>query len=87
MYDIKMDDEGARVRNRVFKTCKKYLHHIQLSVFEGQLNKSELFELKVKLEKIVRDDCDSLIIFDTVYDKPMHKTFIGLDTDATSNFL
>ena len=35
VYDIKTDNGGQKVLNRTFKICKKYLCHIQNSVFEG----------------------------------------------------
>ena len=38
IYDIAGEDNGGRRLNRVFKTCKKYLTHIQKSVFEGTLS-------------------------------------------------
>ena len=36
VYDINLEEkEGQKVLRNVFKTCKKYLVHIQNSVFEG----------------------------------------------------
>lgn len=39
VYDISQDDNGQRRWSRVFKICKKYLSHIQNSVFEGEISK------------------------------------------------
>ena len=42
VYDINLENkEGQRVLRNVFKTCKKYLVHIQNSVFEGELLESQ----------------------------------------------
>lgn len=38
VYDISQDKDGRKVLPKVFKICKKYLHHIQNSVFEGDLS-------------------------------------------------
>lgn len=38
VYDIKLDTGGARVLRNIFKICKKYLTHVQNSVFEGELS-------------------------------------------------
>ena len=38
VYDIKSDEGGAKALNKTFKICKKYLTHIQNSVFEGELS-------------------------------------------------
>ena len=37
IYDIPLDNKGARVSRNIFKICKKYLTHVQKSVFEGEL--------------------------------------------------
>ena len=46
IYDITMDTNGQKVHRNVFKTCKKYLTHIQKSVFEGNLTQLKLMKLK-----------------------------------------
>ena len=38
IYDIKQEENYAKRQRYVFKTCKKYLVHIQNSVFEGELD-------------------------------------------------
>ena len=47
VYDIKSDAGGAKVLTKTFKTCKKYLSHIQNSVFEGEISESQLLKLKM----------------------------------------
>ena len=37
VYDIKVDEQGKRILPKVYKTCKKYLIHIQNSVFVGDI--------------------------------------------------
>lgn len=34
VYDIKSDEGGQKVLSKTFKTCKKYLSHIQNSVLK-----------------------------------------------------
>ena len=49
VYDINLEDkEGQKVLRNVFKTCKKYLVHIQNSVFEGELLESQAIKLKAE---------------------------------------
>ena len=81
------EDNGARVLRNVFKICKKYLHHIQNSVFEGEVTKSQLFAIKSELNKYVRDKKDSIIIFENQSNKWMKKVFLGIQEDKTSNIL
>lgn len=88
VYDIKLDDkEGQRVLNRVYKTCKKYLTHIQNSTFEGELSKVQLEKLNYELAKFVRKNKDSVIVFKTRQEKWLEKEFWGVEDDKTSNFL
>ena len=64
VYDINLEEkEGQKVLRNVFKTCKKYLIHIQNSVFEGELLESQLIKLKSELNKYIRRDKDSIIVF------------------------
>ena len=78
---------GAKVLRHVFKICKKYLSHVQKSVFEGELTKSQLKKLTIELRKWIRDDKDSVIIFKNRNKKWLDKQFLGMDmSDETSNF-
>lgn len=60
---------------------------MQKSVFEGELTKSQLQKLTTELDKWVRNDKDSIIIFKNRNKNWLDKKFIGLDmSDETSNF-
>ena len=64
VYDINLEDkEGQKVLRNVYKICKKYLLHIQNSVFEGELLESQLIKLKSEIKAYIRDDKDSVIVF------------------------
>ena len=61
VYDINLENkEGQRVLRNVFKTCKKYLVHIQNSVFEADLDYSSFLKLKEKLMDLIDKEEDSL---------------------------
>ena len=87
VYDILFDDKGKKVLPKVFKICKKYLVHIQNSVFEGELSKSNAVALKKELAQYVRKDKDSVIMFHTREERWLSKEFLGKEEDKTSNFL
>lgn len=87
VYDIVLDEKGAKVWRDTFKTCKKYLSHVQNSVFKGELTKSQLFTLKKSLAKTIRKDRDSLIIFNSRDEKWLEKEILGIDNGATDNFI
>ncbi|TCS77232.1 CRISPR-associated endonuclease Cas2 [Pectinatus cerevisiiphilus] len=87
VYDIKLDVQGAKVLRNVFKICKKYLTHIQNSVFEGELSDGQLLKLKIEIQKYLRQDIDSCIIFKGRNNIWMQKEFITDEDDKTSQFL
>ena len=87
VYDIKSDEGGQKILSKTFKTCKKYLSHIQNSVFEGELSKSQITKLQYELNDIIRKDRDSVILFKSRNEKWLEKEMWGVDTDKTSNFI
>lgn len=87
VYDIKFEDKGERVLSKVFKICKKYLSHIQNSVFEGELTAVQLYALKCELNEHIRKDKDSVIVFTSNNSAWLNKDFLGKTDDKTSFFL
>lgn len=86
VYDIFMDDGGAKVSRNVFKICKKYLTHIQKSVFEGELSELQYKKLQSELSKYIRKDRDSLVVFHGRSQKWLKKEFWGMEDEKTSVF-
>ena len=89
VYDINLEDKnGQKILRNVYKTCKKYLVHIQNSVFEGELLESQLLKLKEELKLYIRNDKDSVIVFKSRNQRWMEKMFFGkIEDDVTDNFL
>lgn len=89
VYDILLDDEdGAKVSRKVFKTCKRYLYHIQKSVFEGELSDVQYLKLQSELFEILRKDKDSCIVFKSRNEKWLTKEFLAKnEIDKTSNLI
>lgn len=87
VYDIKSDEDGQRILSKTFKTCKKYLSHIQNSVFEGELSNSQIIKLQYELNGIIRKDRDSIILFKSRSERWLEKDMWGLQEDKTSNFI
>ena len=89
VYDVNLEEkEGQKVLRNVFKTCKKYLVHIQNSVFEGELLESQAIKLKAELDQYIREEKDSVILFKRRNQKWLDKEFLGkIEDNKTSNFL
>lgn len=89
VYDINLEEkDGQRVLRRIFKTCKKYLVHIQNSTFEGELSEPQMLKLKSEINTYIRKDRDSLILFKSRSKRWLDKEFVGkIEDDKTDNFL
>ena len=79
VYDIKMDEKGARIQRNVFKICKKYLSHIQNSVFEGEITEAKFMKMELEIKRFIRKDEDSLIVFKSRNERWLQKVFLGKD--------
>ena len=84
VYDVSQEDNGARRWARIFKLCKKYLTHIQNSVFEGELSKGQLAQLQKELKEYIDKELDSVIIFKSRQEKWLDKEFWGRKYHITS---
>ena len=87
VYDVSQEENGARRWSRIFKICKKYLTHIQNSVFEGELSKAQLAQLQKELNEYIDKELDSVIIFKSHQEKWLDKEFWGRKDDLTSFIL
>lgn len=60
VYDVSKDENGQKRWSHIFKICKKYLTHIQNSVFEGEISTVQLEKLRGELKPHVNTNLDSI---------------------------
>ena len=77
MFTILTYDVGKKRVSRVMKTCRRYLFHVQNSVFEGTITEARLNQLKRELEKIIEKEVDSVCIYEFESTKYSRKEQIG----------
>jgi CRISPR-associated protein Cas2 len=88
MYIIAVYDVEQKRCGKMLKLCRSYLHHIQNSVFEGEITEARLEELKIKAKKIMNeDDEDSLILFKSRNEKWLDREIIGTEKRSADNML
>lgn len=71
----------------VYKICKKYLSHIQNSVFEGEISRVQITKMQQELKPYIDKELDSVIIFKSRQERWLDKEFWGKEDDATDFFL
>ena len=87
MYHILVYDVGEKRVGKALKICRKYLNHIQNSVFEGELTPGQMDKLKAELKKSLKYEEDSVIIFALSSRKWLKKEILGVEKRTADNFL
>ena len=86
MFVIVTYDVNAKRNNKVLKVCRKYLLHVQKSVFEGMITEARLKRLKNELAQVIKKDEDSIMIYRFETSKYSSKEVIGV-FEKDTNFL
>ncbi len=87
MYIILVYDVGERRVGKMLKLCRRYLHWIQNSVFEGEITEVKLRELTHLARKLMVLQEDSLIIFRSREERWLEKDIIGKEKNNLDTFL
>ena len=87
MYVIFVYDVGEKRVGKMLKLCRKYLNWIQNSVFEGEITEVKLKELIYLSRKIMKEETDSVILFQSRDEKWLEKQIIGVERCSTDNFV
>jgi CRISPR-associated protein Cas2 len=87
MYIILVYDVKQQCVGRMLKLCRRYLHWIQNSVFEGEISEVKLAELLVKARTILNEDEDSVILFKSRTQQWLEKQVVGRERNTLDNIL
>ena len=87
MYVILVYDFGEKRVNKMLKLCRKYLHWIQNSVFEGEISEVRLKELLMEADNFIDKETDSIIIFKNRDEKWLDKQIVGRETADLDIFI
>ena len=87
MYIILVYDINEKRVSKMLKLCRRYLHWIQNSVFEGEISEVKLKELLSEASDFIDESEDSIIIFKNTDKKWLDKQIVGKERNSTDNFL
>ena len=65
MFAIHVYDVNQKRVGKILKICRKYLTHVQKSVFEGSITEAKLNSLKNELKRSIDFDEDGICIYTT----------------------
>ena len=82
VYDVKQQRVG-----RMLKLCRRYLHWIQNSVFEGEISEVKLAELLAKARTILNEEEDSVILFKSRTQQWLEKQVVGRERSTLNTIL
>ena len=83
MYVICTYDITEKRCPKVMTVLRRYMFHVQKSVFEGELTPAKFNELKIKLNKIIESD-DSVLFYFVYENKKIKKDFLGKEPKPTN---
>ncbi len=88
VYDISTQTkEGRRRLPKVMKAMRKYLHHTQKSVFEGETTEAKLKALEIEIKGIINDNEDYVVIFRVSNAQNVERKNLGVEFDPNENIL
>ncbi|MFJ2954628.1 CRISPR-associated endonuclease Cas2 [Streptomyces sp. NPDC087270] len=63
MYVVVVYDTLAERNPEILRTCRKYLHHVQRSVFEGNLSDAQLRRFHNAVEAVLDLTYDNVLVY------------------------
>lgn len=64
VYDIELKEKEDQKRlNEVKKIARRYLIHIQKSVFEGELTEGQIYKMENEVLRVIDKNRDSVIFY------------------------
>lgn len=88
VYDIATIDKSGRSRlPKVMKAMRKYLHHSQKSVFEGEITDAKFAALQTEIQSLINNADDYVVFFKVPGFTSLERVNIGKNFDPNINIL
>lgn len=86
MYAIVVYDVGADRTHKPRKLLRRYLTHVQNSVFEGEITAGDLKTLRGRLQSMLKED-ESAIVYAADAQQYLDRSVIGDDPRKDHQFI
>ncbi len=87
MYLIVVYDIAVERIDKVRKYLKQYLNWVQNSAFEGELKEGEVEKIKIGLKKIINENEDSIILYETPDKRWVTKEVLGMEKSEVTTVI
>jgi len=87
MFIILVYDANERRVQKFLKVCRKYLVHVQNSVFEGEITEAQLRQLVEELRSLMNENEDSVVIYKFKTRKYYERLTLGIDRISSDDFI
>ena len=77
MYVIVTYDVGVKRNPKVLKICRRYLEHVQKSVFEGFITDKKMIRFQKEIQKVINPEEDQVAIYEFDSERYTRKEMIG----------
>lgn len=82
-----VDKKGRSRLVKIMKVCRKYLTHVQKSVFEGDITEGKMVMLRNEIGAIVDMEKDFVIMYTLPDGNVLDRDIITNTPDPTNNFI
>lgn len=88
IYDVELKEPRDQKRlNKVRKIARRYLIHIQKSVFEGELTEGQIYQLEKEIKNEINPESDSVILYLVGDGVKVTRKILSNINDKTNNML
>lgn len=87
MYVIIVYDIAIERIDKVRHYLKQYLNWVQNSTFEGELKEGEVEKIKIGLKKLIKEEEDSIILYETADKQWITKEVLGIEKSEVTTII
>lgn len=87
MKVIVVYDTAAERNPQILRLCRRYMHHVQRSVFEGNLSPAQLQRFQHAVRTVIESSYDHVIIYTLPPGAQIQRIDIGAGEPAPTDIL
>ena len=85
-YILTYDITSPKRLPKALKICRRFLNHVQNSVFEGELTTAQMDRLQTEIKMLIDKKEDSVLIYAARTPEVVDRLVLGVEKHEISNF-